>query len=64
MFATAIDLKEVRLEVTSMSPAFRSDRLSVKKVLKGLYRDARNGNVPYGFINELRRELKKIGFSM
>lgn len=62
--SNAIHLKEVRIEVTSMSPAFHDDRLSVQRVIRNLYRKASKGLVPYGFINELKRELKRIGFAV
>jgi hypothetical protein len=62
--ATAVELKAVRIEVTSMSPVFKSDRLTVSSVLASLYKDAKKGLVPYGFINSLKRELKRIGFDV
>lgn len=63
-YAQALDLKVVQAEVTAMSPAFRTDRITVKTVIKGLYRDAAQGKIPYGFINQLKRDLKRIGFSV
>lgn len=64
LHAHALVLKEVQAEVTSMSPVFRDDRLSVQRVMRQLKSDARQGRVPYGFINQLRRELKRLGFSI
>jgi hypothetical protein len=63
-YAIALELKEVQVEVTSMSPVFPNDRLSVQRVIQALYRDAKKGLVPYGFINQLKRDLKRIGFSI
>jgi len=64
LHANALVLKEVHAEVTSMSPVFRDDRLSVQRVMQSLHKDARKGRVPYGFINQLKRELKKLGFDL
>lgn len=62
--ANALFLKEVLVEVTSMSPVFHDDRLSVQRVMRDLYKKAKKGLVPYGFINTLRRQLRKLGFNL
>lgn len=62
--ATTLILKEVRAEVTSMSPVFLDDRLCVRKVLRELYQDAKQRKVPYSFINQLKRDLKRLGFNV
>lgn len=62
--ATTLFLKEVLVEVTSMSPVFLNDRICVRRVMRDLYKKAKQGFVPYGFINALRRQLKQIGFDL
>lgn len=62
--ATTLFLKEVQVEVTSMSPVFLDDRICVRRVMRDLYKKAKIGLVPYGFINALRRQLRKIGFEL
>jgi len=61
---TALSLKEVQVEVSSMSPVFHDDRKCVQRVMRELYQDAIKGDVPFGFINSLRRQLKRNGFSL